>query len=74
MSVSLLQAALHGILPVQNHRFGHMLTSSAQWSSKLRQAVAVCNGLTFINRTTVVGLDMERKLFKAVEAHFLVCS
>ncbi len=67
-----MQAALHGVLPVQHHSFGVLQTSSVQWSNRLRQALAVCNGLTFVNKTTVVGLDMERKLFKAVEAQFLV--
>ena len=41
------------------------------WSNRLRQALAVCNGLALINKV-VVGLDMERNMFKAVEARFVV--
>ena len=33
--------------------------------------MAVCNGLALINKT-VVGMDLERNMFKAVEARFLV--
>ena len=42
-----------------------------RWSNRLRQAMAVCNGLALINKT-VIGVDLERDMFKAVEARFLV--
>ena len=49
-----------------------MLQQNAmRWNNRLKQAIAVCNGLAFINKT-VVGIDMEQLMFKAVEARFLV--
>ena len=71
MFLSLLQAALHGVVPVQKAQFGTLQQHALMWSNRLRQAMAVCNGLALINKT-VVGLDMERSMFKSVEARFVV--
>ena len=38
----------------------------------LTQAAAACNGLIMVNKSTVVGDELETALFKAVEARFLV--
>ena len=65
------QAALHGVLPVRKGRFETLQQSAMHWDNRLRQAMAVCNGLVLINKT-VVGMDLERNMFKAVEARFLV--
>lgn len=67
-----LQADLHGVVPVQQQAFQTLQTRATLWSNKLIQAAAVCNGLTMVNKTTVVGDGMERSLFTAVEARFLV--
>ena len=64
---------MHGMLPVQNGKFGPLQSAANQWSNKLTQAAAACNGLTMINRSTVAGDELESALFKAVEARFLVC-
>ena len=66
-----MQAALHGVLPVHQGQFDTLQQNGMRWSNRLKQAMAVCNGLSWINKT-VVGLDMERSMFKAVEARFLV--
>ena len=68
-----LQAALHGVLPVQEGQFESLQQNALRWNNRLRQALAVCNGLSWINKT-LVGVDMERSMFKAVEARFLVGS
>ena len=60
------------MLPVQNSQFEPLQQSAHRWSNRLKQGVAVCNSLVFINKSTVVGADMERSMFKAVEARFLV--
>ena len=49
---------------VQKHAF--------RWPERLKQAVAVCNALTLINKNHVVGDISEKEAFKAVEAQFLV--
>ena len=67
-----VQAELHGVVPVQNGEFLAMQKSALRWFNRLKQAVAVCNSLNMVGRHTVVGVDMERTLFKAVEARFLV--
>ena len=66
-----MQAALHGVLPVHKGQFETLQQNAMRWNNRLRQAMAVCNGLALINKT-VVGVDMERSMFKAVEARFLV--
>ncbi|KAL0032691.1 hypothetical protein WJX79_003604 [Trebouxia sp. C0005] len=63
-------AELHGIIPVSNGSFEPLQQSAIRWSNALRQAAAVCNGLTLINKTTVVGEEVEQKVFKLVEARF----
>ncbi|KAL0023496.1 hypothetical protein WJX79_002152 [Trebouxia sp. C0005] len=63
-------AALHGVLPVQEGQFESLQQNALRWNNRLRQALAVCNGLSWINKT-LVGVDMERSMFKAVEARFL---
>ena len=68
-----MQAGLHGVLPVHSGQFELLQQSALRWSNRLKQGVAtVCNSLVAINKTTVVGTDMERSMFKAVEARFLV--
>ena len=67
-----MQAELHGILPVRNTCFEPLQQSAVHWSNTLKQAAAVCNSLTMVNKRTVAGFDVERELFKAVEARFLV--
>ena len=67
-----VQAELHGVLPVQSAKFQAMQKSALRWPNRLKQAVAVCNSLNMVNKHTVAGVDMERSMFKAVEARFLV--
>ena len=69
-----LQTELAGVLPVHKGEFQPIQQSALRWSNRLKQAVAVCNSLTMVNKNTVGGVDMERSMFKAVEARFLVCS
>ena len=68
-----LQAELHGVLPVVDSCFVPLQQTAVYWSNTLKQAVAVCNSLVMITKTAVAGLDVERSLFRAVEARFLVC-
>jgi hypothetical protein len=69
-----MQTELAGVLPVHKGEFQPIQQSALRWSNRLKQAVAVCNSLTMVNKNTVVGVDMERSMFKAVEARFLVRS
>lgn len=72
MHVGFLQAELHGILPVNYGCFGSLQHSAVHWSDTLKQAAAVCHNLSMVNKSTVAGADLDRTLFKTVEAHFLV--
>ena len=68
------QTELAGMIPVHKREFQPIQQSALRWSNRLKQAVAVCNSLTMVNKNTVVGVDMERSIFRAVEARFLVCT
>ena len=65
---------MHGVVPVESGRFASLQTGAGAWSNKLTQAAAACNGLIMINRSTVIGDDLEAGLFKTVEGCFLVAS
>ena len=67
-----VQAELHGVLPVQQKAFVGLQRSGVNWSNRLIQAAAVCNGLTWVNRTAVVGEEAELSLYRLAEARFLV--
>ena len=69
-----MQVKLHGVIPVEDGCFRSLQQSSVYWNVRLRQAAAVCNGLTWVSKTTLAGDDLERKLFDMVEARFLVSS
>ena len=67
-----MQSDLHGMVPVVDGHFMGLQQTALRWPNPLRQAAAVCNSLTLINRSDVVGDFSERRAFKAVEAHFMV--
>lgn len=67
-----LLPANKGVVPVNQSQFGTLQQTAVHWSSTLKQAAAVCNSLTMVNKHTVAGVDVERSLFKAVEARFKV--
>lgn len=69
-----LQAALHGVLPVSKASFGPLQQSALRWSNRLKQMFAVCHSLNMVSKSAVAGDNVEVKLFKAVEASFLVCA
>lgn len=71
-SACMLQAELHGIVPVAEGQFQTLHQASVNWSNRLKQALASCHGLTLINRTSTVGDEVERSLFKSVEARYRV--
>lgn len=67
-----VQAELYGVLPVQQQAFAGLQRSAVKWNNRLIQAAAVCNGLTWVNRTAVVGEEVELSLYRLAEARFLV--
>jgi len=60
------------VLPVNNGSFQPLQQCAAYWNDRLKQAAAVCNGLTWVSKRSVVGDDLEKKLFAMVEARFVV--
>ena len=67
-----LQPELHGVLPVVHNSFTLLHRDAVEWPDMLKQAVAVCNSLTLMTRTQVVGDLAEKAAFKTVEARFVV--
>ena len=68
----MLQAHLHVVLPLHQAAFTSLQQSALRWSNRLKQAWAVCHSLNMVSKSVVAGVDMERALFKAVEARFLI--
>ena len=68
-----VQPNFHGMLPVASGAFAPLQRGAVNWSSKLRQAAAVCHSLTPVDHGSIAGDMAEKELFMAVEAHFLVC-
>ena len=60
------------MLPVAAGQFLSLQQDAVRWPNSLRQAAAVCNALTLINRSQVVGELGERRAFVKAEARFLV--
>ena len=60
------------MIPIIKGKFEALQPNAAYWPGRLKQAVAVCNGLTWVSRNTVAGDSFDRKLFSMVEAHFVV--
>jgi len=69
-----LQSDLHGMIPVVGGQFLSLQSDAIRWPSGLKQAAAVCNSLTLISKSKVVGELGERRAFNAVEARFVVRS
>ena len=63
---------MHGVLPEYRKVFAAMQQRAVRWSNMLKQAFAVCHCLSKLGKSGVAGADVERDLFKAVEARFLV--
>ena len=60
------------MLPVEEGQFLGMQCMAMRWPNRLKQAAAVCNSLTLINKSQVVGDAADKQAFKAVEARFVV--
>ncbi|DBA65621.1 TPA: hypothetical protein ACH3X2_002681 [Trebouxia sp. C0005] len=62
---------LHGVIPVVGGQFLSLQSDAIRWPNGLKQAAAVCNSLTLISKSKVVGELGERRAFNAVEARFV---
>lgn len=63
------------MVPVISKAFAPLQKGAVLWPTRLRQAAAVCNALTYLDRGTIVGDAAEKRMFNAVEAQFVVsCS
>lgn len=67
-----MQPELHGMVPVEDGELGGLHQMAMHWPLRLKQAVAVCNSLTLIGKSQVVGDLADKQAFKAIEACFLV--
>ncbi len=62
------------MLPVNKAQFGTLQKFGMGWSRNLKYAGAACNGLVMQGKTFVVGDALEKQLFRAVEAQYVVSS
>ncbi|DBA99058.1 TPA: hypothetical protein ACH3X1_014197 [Trebouxia sp. C0004] len=62
---------LHGMIPVVAGQFLSLQSDAIRWPNRLKQAAAVCNSLTQISKSKVVGELGEQRAFNAVEARFV---
>ncbi len=68
----LLQEGFFGMLPVSKANFGTMQKFGMGWSRNLKYAGATCNGLVMKGKNSVIGDALEKQLFRAVEAQYVV--
>ena len=68
----MVQPELHGMLPVEEGHFTGLQQLATRWSDQLKTAAALCNSLTLVSKTNLVGDLADKQAFSAVEARFLV--
>ena len=73
-ALGVAQPDFHGMVPVIYQAFAPLQKGAVIWPNRLRQAAAVCNSLTYLDRGITVGDAAQKTLLKVVEAHFLVIS
>ena len=66
------QAELVGMIPVHRGQFQLLQPKAWSWSKRLKQCVAVCNGIVVVKNTLLGGSSLENSMFTAVGARFLV--
>ena len=67
-----LQEGFFGMLPVSKAKFGTLQKFGMGWSRNLKYAGATCNGLVMKGKNSVIGDALEKQLFRAVEAQYVV--
>jgi len=71
-SMMVLQEGFFGMLPVSKAKFGTLQKFGMGWSRNLKYAGATCNGLVMKGKNCVIGDALEKQLFHAVEAQYVV--
>ncbi len=72
VSMLMLQEGFFGMLPVSKAKFGTLQKFGMGWSRNLKYAGATCNGLVLKGKNSVIGDALEKQLFRAVEAQYVV--
>lgn len=72
MHTLVMQEGFFGMLPVSKAKFGTLQKFGMGWSRNLKFAGATCNGLVMKGKTSVIGDALEKQLFRAVEAQYVV--
>lgn len=68
-----MQGKLQGVVVCERDELIGMKTDAIQWGSDMRLALALCSDLTPLHRNTLAGHPDEKKIFKSIEAAYLVC-
>ena len=61
------------MLPITKAEFGSLQKFGMGWSRNLKFAGAACNGLIMQGKNSLIGDALEKQLFRAVEAQYVVC-
>ena len=73
MTVATMQGKLHGVVLCEHDELIALKTNAIRWGSDMRLALALCNDLIPLHRNTLAGHPDEKKVFKSIEAAYLVC-
>ena len=61
------------MLPISRGKIGTLHKFGMGWSRNLKFVGAACNGLVMKGKNNVIGDALEKQLFHAVEAQYVVC-
>ena len=67
-----MQEGYFGVLPVGKGQIGTLQKFGMGWSRNLKFVGAACNGLVMKGKNFVIGDALEKQLFQAVEAQYVV--
>ena len=62
------------MLPINKGQIGTLQKFGMGWNRNLKFVGAACNGLVMKGKNSVIGDTLEKQLFHAVEAQYVVCS
>ena len=71
---SLWQGSLMGVVEWESGQLAPLRSEPILWSNNIRTLLALCNNLTPLSRDKVAGPEDAIKIFRRIEAAFLVRS
>lgn len=68
----MMQGQLHGVVLCEHDELIGMKTDAINWSNDVRMLLALCNDLIPLHRNRLTGPQDEQRVFKSVEAVYMV--